>query len=70
MCKINCSGGCIECAPEEHPPTHETFIKALEDSLKYCQEADDAGSIDREMGRWQEWVANYWPPIFDKNGGI
>jgi hypothetical protein len=18
MCKINCSGGCIECAPEEH----------------------------------------------------
>jgi hypothetical protein len=22
MCKINCSGGCIDCAPEEHTPEY------------------------------------------------
>lgn len=29
MCKINCSGGCIECAPEEHCVHAYTEICAI-----------------------------------------
>ena len=47
----------------------ERFIRALRDSLKYCEEADDAGSIDHEMARWQNWVKT-WPQIADEYGGI
>ena len=50
-------------------PTREQFIQMLRDSLKNCEEADDAGSIDRCMGRWQEEVRK-WEEIFDENGGI
>lgn len=49
--------------------THEEFVQALRDSLEYCEAADDAGSIDFEMSRWQEEV-NSWPPILDEFGGI
>ena len=52
-----------------YAPSAEEFIEALEKSLQYCKEADDLGSIDFEMGRWQEWV-NTWPQIFDEGGGI
>lgn len=52
----------------DYTPHHEIFIQALRDSLKYCEEADDSGSIDHEMARWQEWVLQ-WPPILDENGG-
>jgi len=50
-------------------PSTEEFIKMLEDSLAYCKEADDRGSVDFEMGRWQE----FWKeiePILDEKGGI
>lgn len=47
----------------------DKFITALEESLNYCREADDCGSIDHEMSRWQEWVKT-WPQIADENGGI
>ena len=50
-------------------PTEEEFVEALEKSLKYCREADDRGSVDFEMARWQEWVKS-WPPILDENGGL
>lgn len=50
-------------------PTQETFIQALKDSLSYCLEADDGGSIDFEMARWQEWVRE-WPQILTEEGGI
>lgn len=50
-------------------PTRDEFVENLRKSLKYCEEADDAGSIDFEMGRWQEWIKT-WPPIFNENGGI
>lgn len=50
-------------------PTREEFIEMLRASLKYCDEADDAGSIDFEMARWQAEVLR-WPPILDENGGI
>lgn len=50
-------------------PTAEEFIKALEESLEYCKEADDRGSIDFEMARWQEWIKT-WPQILDEYGGI
>lgn len=53
----------------KYAPTAEEFIEALEKSLKYCREVDDRGSVDHEMGRWQEWVLQ-WPPIFDPEGGI
>lgn len=49
--------------------THEEFVRALGESLEYCLCADDAGSIDFEMARWQEEVAK-WPPILDEHGGI
>ncbi len=49
--------------------TQKRFIKALENSLEYCRQADDAGSIDHEMARWQDWVAT-WPKLRDENGGI
>lgn len=47
----------------------EQFVQKLRESLWYCQQADDQGSIDREMGRWQEWIKT-WPQIFDEYGGI
>ena len=47
----------------------DKFITALGESLSYCREADDAGSIDHEMVRWQNWVKT-WPQIADENGGI
>ncbi len=50
-------------------PSAEEFIAHLRESLAYCLAADDVGSVDREMGMWQEWIAT-WPPIFDENGGI
>lgn len=50
-------------------PSHEEFIQCLKDSLKYCEEADDIGSIGHEMARWQEYV-NTWPPIYDEEGGL
>lgn len=50
-------------------PSEQEFIKALRDSLDYCEEADDLGSIDFEMARWQEWIKT-WPQILDENGGI
>lgn len=54
---------------QEFNMTHEEFVQALRDSLEYCEAADDAGSIDFEMSRWQEEV-NSWPPILDEFGGI
>lgn len=50
-------------------PSREKFIQNLKDSLEYCNEADDAGSIDFEMARWQEDVKG-WSPILNENGGI
>ncbi len=50
-------------------PTEEEFVKALRDSVEYCESADDRGSVDFEMGRWQEWVKT-WPQIFTPEGGI
>lgn len=50
-------------------PTVEEFVKELEESLEYCKEADDMGSVHFCMGRWQEWV-NTWPQIFNEDGGI
>lgn len=50
-------------------PSHKEFIKRLQDSLQYCDEADDAGSIDWEMARWQHWIGQ-WAPILDENGGL
>lgn len=50
-------------------PTEDEFISALKDSLHYCSEADDSGSIYFEMSRWQEWIKT-WPPILDENGGL
>lgn len=50
-------------------PSEFEFIEALRQSLKWCEEADDCGTVDFEMARWQEWV-NSWKPILDKNGGI
>ena len=53
----------------ETTPSAQEFIEMLEDSLIYCREADDYGSIAFEMGRWQE----YWKeiePIFNEYGGI
>src|SRR3972149_4878079 len=35
MCKINCSGGCKDCSPEDHkqkPHKHATLIKAWADN--------------------------------------
>lgn len=50
-------------------PSHEEFIQLLRESLEYCEKADDSGSIDHEMARWQEYI-NSWPPICDEYGGI
>lgn len=50
-------------------PSIEEFIESLENSLIYCREADDRGSIHFCMGHWQEWVKK-WPKIFTKEGGI
>lgn len=50
-------------------PSREEFIKSLEESLDYCRSADDAGSIDFEMARWQEWIKT-WEPILNEEGGI
>lgn len=50
-------------------PSIEEFIKRLEESLEYCKEVDDAGSVHHEMGRWQEWIKT-WPQIYDENGGL
>lgn len=53
----------------KYAPTAEVFIERLRESLKYCEEADDYGSIDFEMGRWQEWIKE-WPQILTPEGGI
>jgi hypothetical protein len=50
-------------------PRAAEFIQALRESLTYCDEVDDAGSIAFEMARWQGWIAE-WDPILDENGGI
>lgn len=50
-------------------PSPEEFFTALEQSLEYCKNADDVGSIHFEMSRWQEWIKS-WPPILDEHGGI
>ena len=50
-------------------PEAEEFVEALKDSLKYCQEVDDRGSVDFEMARWQEWIKT-WPQILNEEGGI
>lgn len=52
-----------------HNPTTEEFLKFLKDSYEYCSEADDQGSIDFEMSRWQEYIST-WKPILDEYGGI
>lgn len=49
--------------------THTDFIKMLEESLTYCREADDSGSIDSCMAQWQQ-VVSQWAPILDENGGL
>jgi hypothetical protein len=51
-------------------PSREEFIKALEESLRYCKEVDDSGSIDHEMGRWQLWIQSWNSQIYDENGGL
>lgn len=56
-------------AKKQFQPTAEEFIAALRASLKYCEEADDQGSIDFEMSRWQDYVDS-WPQILDEEGGI
>ena len=50
-------------------PSAEEFIKSLKESLEYCESADDRGSIDFEMSRWQDWVRS-WDDILDEGGGI
>jgi len=50
-------------------PSAEEFMKELKESLKYCEEADDRGSVDFCMARWQEWIKT-WPQILDEEGGI
>ena len=50
-------------------PTAKQFMRRLSESLAYCMQADDTGSIDFEMSRWQEWVKT-WPPILDEEGGL
>lgn len=49
--------------------SYKDFIKMLEDSLAYCKEADDAGSVDHCMAQWQAMIKQ-WPPIYDENGGL
>lgn len=50
-------------------PTEEEFVQALRESLKYCEEVDDRGSVNFEMAKWQEWIKT-WPPILTNQGGI
>jgi len=50
-------------------PTAEIFTQALKDSLEYCEEADDRGSVSWEMARWQAWVAT-WEPILNEDGSL
>jgi hypothetical protein len=35
MCSINCSGGCIECAPEEHCSNYKTNGCPIEESKAF-----------------------------------
>ena len=49
-------------------PSAEEFINKLRETLKYCEEADDSGSIDGCMAEWQQWV-DKWPTITE-DGGI
>tara|TARA_R110000744_G_scaffold72774_1_gene145950 strand:- start:574 stop:768 length:195 start_codon:yes stop_codon:yes gene_type:complete len=61
---------CWACKEEKKPtPGVLEFIKMLKDSLAYCEEADDQGSIDFEMARWQHECTS-WEPILDEDGGI
>jgi len=50
-------------------PSAEEFVERLKASLTYCLEADDRGSVDFEMARWQEWVKS-WGNILDEDGGL
>lgn len=50
-------------------PDRFEFIEHLKASYELCHSADDAGTIDHEMARWQEWV-NSWPKIGTEEGGI
>jgi len=45
-------------------PTREEFIHQLSSSVAYCQQADDAGSVDQEMARWQKWVSE-WDKVLE-----
>lgn len=53
----------------EYAPSAEDFIKMLKESLEYCLEADDQGSIDGCMDGWQREIAK-WPTIAHPEGGI
>lgn len=36
MCKINCSGGCIDCSPEDHVIVGATYMVSLQQDWATC----------------------------------
>lgn len=75
MCRINCSGGCPECAPDEHfKMTHWQIMKWLteqktlisSESTVFC--LDDEECLlwkDKKNPEWHAVAGDGWASLFE-----